>query len=102
MLSGQLQGGDAGRVVTVHRGDVCRSRLAVVFHGEGRRCAAGYPDADEAVVVGLPHVVDEHFTVFASEGDLNFGVCELTEAGGQTVEVAVMGLISVGGDRDVY
>ena len=67
--SGQLQGGNAGRVVFVCCGDGRRARLAFVLDRESCLDTAWHPDADEAVVVGLPGFIDEHLAVVAGEGD---------------------------------
>lgn len=97
LRSSQLQGGDAARVVLVGRGDRRGAGLAFVFDRERRLDAAGHPDADEAVVVGLPCFVEEHLAVLASERQLNLRVGEFPETGRQAVEVAVVGLLPVGG-----
>lgn len=90
--SGHLEDSDAGRIILIHRGDLGGPGPSLVVDLEGPFHSAGHPHTDEAIVIGLSCLIDEHLTGISGERDVHLSVVELAEAGGEAMGVAVVGL----------
>lgn len=65
-----------------------------------RRCR-GKPQSDEAVAVRRAFFVEQHLAIVADDREVEGLVAELSDAGGQTVEVAVVRGVPVRRDGEV-